>query len=90
MHTTEKLPATCYIFIHASPGQRVGLVMREVSGFLITDIDRRDMKDQEVRELVDTLNKNLRVTKEVADKMYQAAIFSPHCRHVRAAAGVAL
>lgn len=83
--TTTKLPASCYIFIHATPGSRVGLVMRDVSGFLITKIDRCDMSDEEVRELVETLNKNLRVPADVAARMYQAAITAPHCRQPRLA-----
>jgi len=82
---TEKLPASCYIFVHAAPGDRVGLVMRDVSGFLITKIDRRDMSDTEVRKLVDTLNRNLRIPAEVVSRMYRAAIFAPRlCRQTMA------
>lgn len=78
--TLQRLPASCYIFLHATPGRRVAMLMRGVSGFYITDIDQRDMTDAEVKKVVDTLNGFLQVSPETAQHMYQRAIVSPACQ----------
>lgn len=67
----KPLPATCYAFIQAPPGKRIGLLLRDCPGALDTYFDQEWMTDSEVRSLVDTKNKNLGVPKEVAEQMYK-------------------
>ena len=74
-------PASCYIFLHASPGSRVGMVMRGVPGFFIPPhVDQRDMTDAEMKKVVDTLNHHLRVSPDLAQRMYQSAIAVRSCQ----------
>ena len=80
MHTNS--PSSCYTFIGAEPGDRVGLLTSGVPGFLITRIDRKDMTDAEVRELVVALNSSCGVSEEQAALMYRQSISG--CRRARA------
>ena len=74
------LPASCYIFLHAMPGRRVGMVMRGIPGFYITNVDQRDMSDAEVKKVVDTLNGHLKITPDMVQRMYQNAVGLRTCR----------
>lgn len=68
------LPESCFIFVHATPGDRVGLVTRGKSGFLITSIDQKDLTDHEVNVLVNSLNSARGINPHTAHRMLDIAI----------------
>lgn len=84
-----EIPDACYVFIHATPGDRVGLITRGMNGFLITRIDQRDMTDGEVKMLVNALNSARGINPHMADRMLKLAISGwrqPACNEERMAA----
>lgn len=70
---SNDMPSSCYVFIHASPGARVGLVKKGAPGWLITSVDQKDMTDADARKVVDVLNGVQGVQPGVADRMLAAA-----------------
>lgn len=74
------LPPSCYTFIGAEPGSRIGFICREKRGFCITRIDQKEMSECEVRELVDSLNRALGVSTLQQRRLYQLAITGRVCR----------
>lgn len=83
MQEFESMPASCFVFIHASPGDRVGMVKRGVSGCLITRVDQKDLTDAEAKKVVQVLNAHNGVLPEVADRMLAGAMTGWRC-HRRA------
>lgn len=77
----SEMPESCYVFIHASPGSRVGIVKRGVGGFLITRIDQKDLSDAEARMLVNALNTSQGITAPVAAAMLNGATTGWRCAH---------
>ena len=73
-HCNAELPQSCYVFIHATPGERVGLVTRGLNGFLVTRIDQRDLSDAQAKVLVNALNSARGVNPETAQRMLNFAI----------------
>ena len=73
-HCNADLPQNCYVFIHATPGERVGLVTRGINGFLVTRIDQRDLSDAEAKVLVNALNSTRGVNPDTAQCMLNSAI----------------
>ena len=69
-----ELPQSCYVFIHASPGDRVGLVVYGCKGFLVTKIDQKDLSDAQAKVLVNALNSARGVNPETAQMMLNLAI----------------
>ena len=69
-----ELPQSCYVFIHASPGDRVGLVMYGCKGILVTRIDQKDLSDAQAKVLVNALNSARGVNPETAQMMLNLAI----------------
>ena len=69
-----ELPQSCYVFIHASPGDRVGLVMYGCKGILVTGIDQKDLSDAQAKVLVNALNSARGVNPETAQMMLNLAI----------------
>lgn len=69
-----QLPQSCYVFIHASPGDRVGLVMYGCKGILVTRIDQKDLSDAQAKVLVNALNSARGVNPETAQMMLNLAI----------------
>lgn len=82
------LPLSCYVFIHADPGQRIGLVTQGQNGFLITTIDQSDLTDRETKMLVNTLNSARGVNPETAERMLSLAIrgWKQPCNQIKLAA----
>ena len=82
------LPLSCYVFIHAHPGKRIGLVTQGQNGFLITTIDQADLTDGESKMLVNTLNSASRVNPDTAERMLNLAIsgWNQSCNDERLAA----
>lgn len=80
MQEFESMPASCFVFIHASPGDRVGMVTRGISGCLITNVDQKDMTDAEAKKVVLVLNAHNGVEPEVADRMLTAAMSGWRCQ----------
>ena len=74
-----ELPQSCYVFIHASPGARVGLVKKGAPGWLITSVDQKDMSDADARKVVEVLNGVKGVNPEMADRMLAAATTGWRC-----------
>lgn len=73
-----ELPQSCYVFIHASPGDRVGLVTYGCKGFLVTGIDQRVLTDAQAKVLVNALNSARGITPETAQLMLNLAINGWH------------
>ena len=69
-----ELPQSCYVFIHASPDDRVGLVMYGCKGILVTRIDQKDLSDAQAKVLVNALNSARGVNPETAQMMLNLAI----------------
>ena len=63
------MPDSCYVFIHAEPGTRVGLVRQGICGWLPTRIDDPNLSDQDARCIVDVLNGTRGITPTMADRM---------------------
>jgi hypothetical protein len=73
------MPNCCYVFIHASPGARVGLVKKGAPGWLITSVDQKEMSGADARKVVEVLNGVKGVNPEMADRMLAAAITGWRC-----------
>ena len=56
-HESDDMPNSCYVFIHASPGARVGLVKKGAPGWLITSVDQKDMSDADARKVAELLHR---------------------------------
>ncbi len=69
-----ELPQSCYVFIHASPGDRVGLVVYGCKGILVTKIDQKDLSDAQANVLVNALNSARGINPETAKLMLDQAI----------------
>lgn len=67
------MPDTCYVFIHATPGARVGRVRKGAPGWQPTRIDERGLNDREARCLVNLLNNQRGVAPTTAERMLQLA-----------------
>ena len=78
-HESDDMPNCCYVFIHASPGARVGLVKKGAPGWLITSVDQKDMSDADARKVVEVLNGVKGVNPEMADRMLAAATIGWRC-----------
>ena len=78
-HESDDMPNCCYVFIHASPGARVGLVKKGAPGWLITSVDQKEMSGADARKVVEVLNGVKGVNPEMADRMLAAAITGWRC-----------
>ena len=83
-----EFPTSCFVFVPAAPGRRIGVVTRGQPGVLFTGIDRRDMVDAEARMLVNTLNSARGVTPDTAERMLALSVVVEQeaCNHGRLAA----
>lgn len=69
-------PAGCFVFIHATPGQRIGLLQRGKAGFRILPVDPRELSEREVKVLVNALNSARGITPAIAEEMLQQCVYS--------------
>ena len=72
------LPASCFVYVAAEPGHRIGLVTHNMPGVLYPGIDRHELTDAEARRLVNTLNSARGVNPETSERMLALATIERH------------
>ena len=76
----EGLPDTCYTFIPCQkPGTRIGLIRKGHLGFFNTSVDSTTWMDQKAKQIVESLNNDMNLTKTQVECMETGSMFGWFC-----------
>lgn len=75
------LPEHCYVFLeNMPPGRRIGMVMRNESGYWPTGYDMPGNTENDAKRMVRNLNDKIGVTPHQAECMLSGSMFGWDCK----------